>query len=71
MASPCIRAHRPLIMGKRGAVASNHPVATAAGMEVIRAGGNAADAAIAVALTLGVVEPQRHPGPPHPAHPGE
>lgn len=57
MAHPTIRAHRPLIMGRRGAVASNHPVATAAGMEVLRAGGNAADAAVAVALTLGVVEP--------------
>jgi gamma-glutamyltranspeptidase len=57
MAYPSIRARRPLIMGRRGAVASNHPVATAAGMEVLRAAGNAADAAVAVALTLGVVEP--------------
>lgn len=57
MAYPSIRARRPLIMGRRGAVASNHPVATAAGMEVLRAGGNAADAAVAVAVTLGVVEP--------------
>jgi gamma-glutamyltranspeptidase/glutathione hydrolase len=52
-----IRAHRPLIMGRRGAVASNHPVATAAGLDVLRAGGSAADAAVAVSLTLGVVEP--------------
>ncbi|MES2710652.1 MAG: gamma-glutamyltransferase [Pseudomonadota bacterium] len=52
-----MRAHRPLIMGRRGAVASNHPVATQAGLDVLRSGGNAADAAVAVALTLGVVEP--------------
>ncbi|MDB5381278.1 MAG: ggt 4 [Rhodospirillales bacterium] len=52
-----MRVHRPLIMGRRGAVASNHPVATQAGLDVLRGGGNAADAAVAVALTLGVVEP--------------
>ena len=57
MAYPTMRARRPLIMGRRGAVASNHPVATMAGMDVLKAGGNAVDAAVAVALTLGVVEP--------------
>lgn len=57
MTHPAIRAHRPLIMGRRAAVASNHPVATEAGMTVLRAGGNAADAAVAISLTLGVVEP--------------
>jgi gamma-glutamyltranspeptidase len=57
MAYEGIRARRPLIMGRRGAVATNHPVATAAGMEILRAGGNAADAAVAIAMTLGVVEP--------------
>src|SRR5512137_1883213 len=57
MAYEGIRAHRPLIMGRRGAVATNHPVATAAGLDVLRAGGTAADAAVAVSLALGVVEP--------------
>ena len=52
-----LRSRRPLILGKNGAVASNHPVATAAGLQVLQAGGNAADAAVAMALTLGVVEP--------------
>jgi gamma-glutamyltranspeptidase/glutathione hydrolase len=44
-------------MGRRGAVASNHPVATQAGLDVLKSGGNATDAALAVALTLGVAEP--------------
>jgi gamma-glutamyltranspeptidase / glutathione hydrolase len=51
------RTHRVLIMGRNGAVGSNHPLATQAGLDTLRAGGNAADAAGAIALTLGVVEP--------------
>jgi gamma-glutamyltranspeptidase len=51
------RSYRPLIMGRRGAVASNHPLATQAGLLALQAGGNAVDAAVAVAATLSVVEP--------------
>ena len=51
------KSYRPLIMGQNGAVATNHPQATLVGMDVLRSGGNAADAAVAVSLALGVVEP--------------
>jgi gamma-glutamyltranspeptidase / glutathione hydrolase len=44
-------------VGTGGAVASDDVQATAAGLQVLRRGGNAIDAAVAVAATLGVADP--------------
>src|SRR5262249_23400735 len=43
--------------GSRGMVVTNHPLATAAGVDMLAFGGNAVAAAIAALFTLGVVEP--------------
>jgi gamma-glutamyltranspeptidase/glutathione hydrolase len=48
------RQHRGMVMGRGGMVASAHPLASSAGLQILREGGNAADAILAAAGVTGV-----------------
>ncbi len=50
-------AHRPTVLAPRGMVVTPHYLASAAGLRVLQAGGNAIDAAIAAAAVCSVVYP--------------
>ncbi len=48
--------YRPTVTGRRGMVSSAHPLASVAGLRTLMEGGNAIDAAVAVASCLGATE---------------
>ena len=49
--------HRNIVYAKKGMACSTSPIASQVGLDILKSGGNAMDAAIAMATTLPLVEP--------------
>jgi gamma-glutamyltranspeptidase/glutathione hydrolase len=56
VARPVADTFRPVVRGKRGAVAAGHPLSAEAGLRLLQQGGNATDAGCAAILTASVIE---------------
>ncbi len=54
---PTLAYDYPPLVATKGMVASDNPIASEVGRDILKAGGNATDAAIATALSLGVLQP--------------
>jgi len=52
------KAARPVIMSQNGMVSSGHQLASLTGVEILKEGGNAVDAALAAAFVMSVVKPE-------------
>jgi gamma-glutamyltranspeptidase/glutathione hydrolase len=51
------KSRRSMVTARRGMVAASNPLAAQAGLNILRQGGNAADAAVAAGAMMNVTEP--------------